>query len=188
MKRHLGFLFNIIALGLFIPGIILPMFSLNMELAALISHSSISSDIINKELSLIATIEELWRDNRFFVATLIFTFSISIPVMKTILLLIAYVKKHTAIERKLISFVSSIGKWSMADVFVVAIFLAVLSTNHAETTNQEVLSVFGFKIELLISSETVSMVGAGFYYFTAYCLLSLLGCQLSQSALKEKIE
>ena len=78
------------------------MFSLNMELAALISQSSISSDIISKELSLIATIEELWRDNRFFVAALIFIFSISIPLLKTALLLVAYIKKNSPIERKII--------------------------------------------------------------------------------------
>lgn len=186
MKRHIGFLLNLIALALFIPGIMLPMFSLNMELAAIISQSSISSNIINKELSLLATIEELWQDHRYFVAGLIFTFSVTIPVAKTLLLLMAYIKKNTVIEKRIIALVSSIGKWSMADVFVVAIFLAVLSTDHAQTSNQEVLSLFGFQIKLLISSETVSMAGAGFYFFCGYCLLSLFGCHLSQSALKNE--
>ena len=182
MQRHIGFYLNLLALGLFIPGILLPMFSLNMELSALMSNTSISSDIINKELSLISTIEELWKDERLFVAFLIFIFSIAIPLIKTLLLTVAYFKKHTFIEQRLIALVSAIGKWSMADVFVVAIFIAVLSTNHGETFTKEVLNIFGFKIELLISSETVSMVGAGFYYFTAYCLVSLLGCQFSQYA------
>ena len=71
----------------------------------------------------------------------------------------------------------------MADVFVVAIFLAVLSTNHAETATQQQLALFGFKLDLIVSSETLSALGAGFYYFTAYCLLSLLGTAISQSSI-----
>jgi hypothetical protein len=68
----------------------------------------------------------------------------------------------------------------MADVFVVAIFLAMLSTNHSETANSKALVLFGFKMDLLISSETLSAVGAGFYYFIGYCILSLVASHISQ--------
>lgn len=70
----------------------------------------------------------------------------------------------------------------MADVFVIAVFLAVLSTNHAETASNQQIVVFGFKMELLISSQTLSAVGQGFYYFVGYCLLSLLATQISLSS------
>jgi len=183
VKKHLGFSLNIIALFLFIPGILLPMFSLSMEMTAKLSGSSLSSDLINKELSLLETIQELWQDERIVVAILIFVFSICIPLLKTILVSLAYYKKNSDIEVKTLNFVAKIGKWSMADVFVIAIFLAILSTNHAETVDRQQMAVFGFKIDLLISSETLSMVGVGFYYFTAYCLVSLLGTHLSQSSL-----
>jgi len=63
----------------------------------------------------------------------------------------------------------------------------VLSTNHAETANQQTLSIMGFKLNIMISSETLSSVGHGFYFFTAYCLLSLIGTQLSQSGLKQQV-
>ncbi len=184
MKKHLGFTFNLLALGLFFPGIIYPMFSLNTSLLAKVGQSGISSDLVNKELSLIATIQELWQDERVLVAILILLFSVCIPVVKTCLISLAYFKKNTIMEAKVINFVAKMGKWSMADVFVVAIFLAFLSTNHAETTNNEQLTLFGFKIDLLISSETLSTLGIGFYYFAGYCLLSLLATQLSQSSLK----
>jgi len=186
MKKHLGFTLNILAIALFIPGIILPMFSLSMEMQVKLSSSTLSPNLIDKELSLLATIEELWLDQRIFVAALIFLFSICIPLLKTLLVSLAYFKKNTQVEAKILSFVASIGKWSMADVFVVAIFLAILSTNHAETANNQQLSIFGFKVDLLISSETFSAVGLGFYCFTAYCLLSLLGTHLSQSSLKTR--
>jgi uncharacterized paraquat-inducible protein A len=185
-KKHLGFVFNIAALGLFFPGILLTMFSFNMEMAANISGSALSSSLIDKELSIMATISELWKDQRLLVAALIFAFSVCIPLLKTILVCFAYLTKSMQVEKRLINFVAAIGKWSMADVFVIAIFLAIMSTNHADTSNSEQLSVFGFKIALEVSTQTLSAAGAGFYYFTAYCVLSLIGTQLASSAIKHK--
>lgn len=186
MKRHLGLFLNIVALLLFVPGITQPIFSLAMEVTANAGVSSLSSEIINKELSLIGTITELWQDERVLVAVLILVFSICIPLLKTALVTIAYYINNINHAKKMVSFVNAIGKWSMADVFVVAIFLAVMSTNHAETASQHQLTMFGFKLDIMMSSETLSNVGIGFYYFTAYCILSLIGTQLSHSALKAK--
>jgi paraquat-inducible protein A len=185
IKKHLGFALNIVALGLFFPGILLPMFALNMEMAAVLSSTTLTSSLIDKELSIIATVQDLWADQRLLVAGLIFLFSVCIPLFKTSLLTIAYIKRNTLLEKKLLGLVSSIGKWSMADVFVVAVFLAILSTNHAETVNSHYMSLFGFKIAIDISSQTLSAVGQGFYYFTGYCLLSLFATQLASSSLKE---
>ena len=183
MYKHLGFFFNVVALFLFVPGILLPMFSLNMDVMAQVGGSTITSGLVNKELSLLATIEQLWQDERLLVAGLVFVFSIVIPLVKSLLMLCAYLTRNSEIQKTLITFVSNIGKWSMADVFVVAIFLAILSTNHADTQNHQTLAIFGFKLDLIISSETLSAVGHGFYFFTAYCLVSLLGTQCSQRAL-----
>jgi paraquat-inducible protein A len=184
LKKHLGFGLNIAALGLFFPGILLPMFALNMEMAASISGSTLTSTLVDKELSIIATVQDLWGDERVMVATLIFLFSVCIPLLKTLLVTFAYFKRNTPVEPRLIGLVSSIGKWSMADVFVVAIFLALLSTNHTETSSAQQLTLFGFKIGIDISSQTLSSIGLGFYFFTAYCLVSLLGTHLAQSAIK----
>ncbi|GAA0853806.1 paraquat-inducible protein A [Aliiglaciecola litoralis] len=179
IKRHLGFAFNVLALGLFFPGILLPMFSLNMEMAASVGGSTLSSALVDKELSIMATIDELWHDQRLLVAFLIFLFSVIIPLVKTALVTLAYFQPGTRLASKLYEFVAQIGKWSMADVFVIAIFLAILSTNHAETTESHQFSVFGFKMGLDISTQTLSNVGTGFYFFAAYCVVSLLGTQLA---------
>lgn len=184
MSKHVGFLLNLIAIGLFVPGIMLPMFTLAMDVSANVGSTNFTSGLVNKELSLIGTITELWQDNRIAVAILIFLFSVVIPVIKTLLITISYFIKNQNISQRMVNFVAVIGKWSMADVFVVAIFLAVLSTNNAETANHQQLNLFGFKLDLVISSETLSNVGVGFYYFTAYCLVSLLGTQISQLAQK----
>ncbi|MEH6596131.1 MAG: paraquat-inducible protein A [Colwellia polaris] len=187
IKKHLGFLINLVAIALFIPGIFLPMFSLNMAMTANVSGAKVTNTLIDKNLSLLQTVQELWQDERLLVAALIFAFSICIPVFKFILLTLAYIKKHTRLEVMVYSIISKIGKWSMADVFVVAIFLAVLSTNHAETATQQQMAIFGFKLDFIISSETLSALGPGFYYFTSYCLLSLLGTAISSSSIGTKV-
>lgn len=187
MRRHFGFFLNIAALGLFFPGILLPMFSMNMEMIAAILSTELSSILVDKELSIMATVDDLWHDDRLLVATLIFLFSVCIPLLKTTLVTLAYFTKGTSVERNLVGFVAVIGKWSMADVFVVAIFLAILSTNHAETTNIHELSFFGLQMAFEISTQTLSAVGQGFYYFTGYCIVSLIGTHLACSALRNKV-
>ncbi|TDF37591.1 Paraquat-inducible protein A [Alteromonadaceae bacterium M269] len=185
MRKHLGFGLNLGALALFFPGILLPMFALNMEMGANINGSSLATSIVDKELSIMATIDELWHDQRILVAALIFLFSVGIPLVKSLLVSIAYFMKHSQVEKRLLTLVAHIGKWSMADVFVVAVFLAILSTNHAETADSHQLSILGFRIGLDISTQTLSAAGQGFYYFTGYCLLSLFGTHLAFSSLKK---
>lgn len=188
LRRHIGFGLNLAALGLFFPGILLPMFNLNMEMAATISRSSFVSSLVDKELSIIATVQDLIADERILVAALIFGFSVCIPVVKTLIVSVAYLQRNPQREHALIRFVSNIGKWSMADVFVVAVFLAILSTNHAETSTTQDVSVFGFSFAVEISSQTMSAVGMGFYYFTAYCLVSLLGTHVYLSGANKRHE
>jgi len=108
--------------------------------------------------SIIQTIKNLFVNDNNLVAWLILIFSVVIPVLKALMLLVVLLFKSFIERQKLLNFVSIIGKWSMADVFVVSIFMAYLSTH---------------------SNEAVSAtLHEGFYYFTAYCVLSILGTQL----------
>ncbi|GAC31678.1 paraquat-inducible protein A [Paraglaciecola polaris] len=181
MKRHISFALNIIAIALFIPGITLPMFALNMEMSALLNAAGVTSTLIDKELSILTTVKELWESERFMVAVLIFLFSVCIPLLKTILMSLAYFTRKKNLALQITQFVAAIGKWSMADVFVVAVFLAILSTNHVDTLSQETLSLFGFNISIDISTQTLSNAGDGFFYFVGYCLLSLLASHIASS-------
>ena len=151
-----------------------------------ISGADINSSLVNKELSIVKTVEELWIQSRYLVSVLIFVFSILIPLIKSSALAYVYFAKTLRIRLGVANFITTIGKWSMADVFVVAVFLAVLSTNHAENTEQQQLSFFGMNIGFEISSQTVSMVGNGFYFFVGYCLLSILGAQLLLCGIKKE--
>lgn len=184
--KYVGFALTLIAFGLFIPGILLPMFNLSMDMNVAVTGTDIKSSLVNKELSIINTVKELWHQNRYLVSILIFVFSILIPAMKTSALTFVFFAKSQVIRKQVAHLIAAIGKWSMADVFVVAVFLAVLSTNHAETAEQHQLTFFGMSIKFEVSSQTISMVGDGFYYFTAYCLLSILGSQILLSSVKKE--
>ena len=66
----------------------------------------------------------------------------------------------------LFNFVKAIGKWSMADVFVVGVFIAYLSTKSNEAISAELYE--------------------GFYYFTGYCLISLAAIQAMKISVAEE--
>lgn len=183
-QKQIGFALSIIAIGLFVPGILAPMFTLNMELALVLAGPTISSELVSKELSIIGTVQQLVHEDRLLVALLIFTFSVVIPLIKTSLLTAVYFTKSIEFQHKISRFVAVIGKWSMADVFVVAIFLAVLSTDHAQSVEQHQLSFFGMSLDFEISTQTMSNVGVGFYFFVGYCMISLIGSHLMLSAIK----
>jgi len=108
--------------------------------------------------SIIQTIDNLFFNKNYLVAWLILLFSVVVPILKAVMLLLVLLFKHYHWRKPMFQFVSVIGKWSMADVFVVSIFMAYLATH----SNQAV-------------SATLH---EGFYYFTAYCVLSILGTQL----------
>jgi uncharacterized paraquat-inducible protein A len=78
-------------------------------------------------------------------------------------------------RRRTLWFVVSIAKWSMADVFVVALFIAYLAA-QASTT---VTSGPNAGPPLLAFD---ARFGAGFYWFAAYCLFSLATQQYTYRA------
>jgi uncharacterized paraquat-inducible protein A len=184
-QKYVGFGLTFIAIACFIPGVYLPMFQLSMDMNLGVAGNGFNQGLINQELSIITTVTELWEQNRYLVSALIFIFSIVIPIFKTSAIVFVLFAKTKRMQRKISAFVAAIGKWSMADVFVVAVFLAVLSTNHTDNQEQHQLSFFGFTIDFEISTQMLSMVGQGFYFFVAYCLISLLGSQLVLSSVNQ---
>ena len=183
--KHVGFGLSIAAIACFIPGIILPMFLLNTDMVIALSGAGFETEIVNKELSIITTVSELWQDQRYLVSFLIFAFSVIIPAVKTSLVTSAYFIKDLATQQKITSAMTVIGKWSMADVFVVAVFLAILSTNHAQNVQSHELNFLGMKIGFNVSTQTLSNIGNGFYFFVSYCILSLLGSQMMLNAINK---
>ena len=106
-------------------------------------------------------------------ATLILLFSVVVPFVKTALVGWAVFVADEARRRRTLTFVEAIAKWSMADVFVVALFITYLAAMASQSAPAAGPPLLAFIAEF----------GAGFYWFAAYCLFSLASQQLTARVL-----
>jgi len=107
---------------------------------------------------IISTIEKLWESDNLFVALPLIIFSVMIPILKTLLMGIAFIKPLAA---KSIEIIKPLGKWSMADVFVVALLLTYFTTNQDNSTNAEIQIGLYFFLIYVILSMIVALLIAG---------------------------
>ncbi len=115
-------------------------------------------ELYRQTQSIWSGIVSLYQKGYFLVSFLIFLFSVAVPVIKLLCVGAILLFESSALSEKLHRFILLIGKWSMADVFVVGIFIAFLA-GEANPNMQAALH-------------------EGFYWFLAYCLTSILCGQL----------
>lgn len=130
-------------------------------------------DAFDKTRSILGTAQELYNNKHVFVAVLIIAFSVVVPLIKSLLLMSMLLPVSQRIKSALLTGSDILSKWSMADVFVIAIFVAYLAGNGI----RESRGLVDFNATL----------GNGFWYFLAYCLISILGTQLLSSGLRMKL-
>jgi Paraquat-inducible protein A len=107
-----------------------------------------------------------------FVGVLLITFSVFFPLLKIISTVAYYYNYHLARDNPVIKFfVLKSGKWSMADVMVVAMFMAYIGFNAIITNQFDQLSTAGQQLDLVTTNGTA--LQPGYYLFLAYCLLGL---------------
>lgn len=136
-----------------IPGLIRPLITITASLEVF----GTSTELFRETRSIVQTIRSLHESGNTFVAGLIFLFGMVVPFVKGSCLVAAIFLKHRTTRAALERFVDAISKWAMNDVFIVAVYVAFLSAKATDNLDA--------KIEV------------GFYYFAAYCLLSLLSLQ-----------
>lgn len=108
-----------------------------------------------------------------FVGVLLITFSIVFPLLKIVSSLGYYYNYRRARENPVVEFfVFKSGKWSMADVMVVAIFMAYIGFNGIITNQFSQLSPSGQELEIITTNGT--SLQPGYYLFLTYTLLALL--------------
>lgn len=193
MIKLFGALLLLVAYGLLIPGLTQPMLSVVgiVEKADLIA---VGRDIINnshgvsgmlrqfsnmvidglntageitaldKTQSILGTAKSLFDTGHKPVAGLILLFSVIVPVFKGLLTLATLLPLAPTWQSRLNTTAAAISKWSMADVFVVAIFVAYLASNGLEGSSDLV--------------QFNAQLGPGFWFFVGFCLLSILATQL----------
>ncbi len=114
--------------------------------------------------SIYTTITKLFTQHNYLIALLVLLFSVMIPLLKALVLIGYGFFKESGIAKQSVVWIEKIGKWSMADVFIVALLVVLFSTRQDIHTS--------LKVEV------------GLYFFAGYVMLSMLGSTLL--ALKRK--
>jgi hypothetical protein len=108
---------------------------------------------------IMSTIAALGEHGNLWLAALLLVFSVVIPVLKTLIAAATFfASTHPLLERAF-HISHHLGKWSMADVFVVAILVAFFANSSGEGLTQ-------------------AEVQAGLWFFALYVILSLVATQL----------
>ncbi|QYK12603.1 paraquat-inducible protein A [Shewanella rhizosphaerae] len=176
----------IIALALLIPGLSLPMLSLDGQadkskfaqtsielmtedsevrgllgsVSAFLGFNELEGqvEIYRKHRSILGTVQDLMQSGNLLVGIMIATFSVIIPTLKLLAqAVLVFAQGSTA--NLLTRLIDAIGKWSMADVFVVAIIVSYLAGNAEDQMG-----------ELIIMHAQLEI---GFWFFTGYCLFAI---------------
>ena len=108
--------------------------------------------------TILTTIEKLYDEGNLLLAGVILLFSILIPLFKSLVIVLYGFLKESGLGTKATSLIDKMGKWSMADVFIVSVLVVFFSTK------QDIHS--SLKIEV------------GLYFFLGYVLLSMLGSSM----------
>jgi paraquat-inducible protein A len=107
----------------------------------------------------------LYARDQVVLAGLLFFFSVVLPVAKTISLIVISVLKDLRFAGLVARVFSTIGKWSMTDVLVVAMLVVFFASSR--------------------HSVTEAVVEPGLYFFVAYVLLSLVASVLIERRVRD---
>src|SRR5688572_27954250 len=127
--------------------------------------------------SIIGSVRRLYEVGSAVPATLILLFSVIVPLAKTALVGWAVFAVDGERRRRTLAIVETIAKWSMADVFVVALDITYLAAMASQSAPAAGPPLVAFTAEF----------GAGFYWFAAYCLFSLASQQMTARVLAARL-
>ena len=125
-------------------------------------------EVYTQTRSIISAVRRLYQVGSPVPATLILLFSVIVPFGKAALVAWATFIADAGRRYRTLRFVETIAKWSMADVFVVALFIAYLAAQASTAAP-------GSTAPPLVAFT--AHFGAGFYWFAAYCVFSLASQQ-----------
>jgi hypothetical protein len=145
---------------------------LTPEITASLQKSVHEVQVYEQTRSIVGSVKQLYEVGSPVPATLILLFSVVVPLGKAALVAWAMFIADAARRARTLGFVEAIAKWSMADVFVVALFIAYLAAQATQTPPGDAAAA-----PPLIAFT--AHFGAGFYWFAAYCLFSLASQQFT---------
>jgi hypothetical protein len=183
-------LFILICFSLLMLGVLLPMIEIDARISE-ISFTLLGEPVSFKDQvlyykskSILEVVRLMLTNGRIdvlLVGILVLLFSVLFPVSKLICSVI-YVYSPASRSRPLLNFmVFKTGKWSMADVMVVAIFMAYIGFGGIISDQLRQLQGISDNIDILTTNK--SSLQFGFYLFTSFTVLSLVVSQKIQTQL-----
>ena len=145
MSKRALLALHLASLALLVPGLFLPVLKIDIT-----ASFFIDINLFNESRSVIGTLGSLWDSGAWLAFILILLFGLLVPLSKSVV--IFYLLLSKAANPGWQKFVETTSKWAMADVFAVSIFVAFLGSNAMKYTR--------------------ATLEAGFYFFSAYVLMS----------------
>ncbi|MEE8128969.1 MAG: paraquat-inducible protein A [Vicinamibacterales bacterium] len=171
-------LLTLINFGLLVPGVVQPIYSLDITSTVDAGIAQFEGQVYQRTRSILGAVRELFDSGNYLVSFLILLFSIIVPVSKGSMLLGSIYASQQRVRERLVKIVDLIGKWSMADVFVIGVFLAFLATENQVQENRFQVEALGAQLEVGIVTRVTSTLGPGFYFFLGYCIFSIFWTQV----------
>ncbi len=104
--------------------------------------------------SIVSALQKLYQTGQVAIAVIIFIFTILTPIVKSLMMLVVLFSQNLHFSQKSIRVLKTIGKWSMLDVFVIAILVTYFTTKSGGATD--------------------ATLQIGVYYFVAYVIASMI--------------
>jgi hypothetical protein len=172
---------TIISLLFLVAGLLLPMIEIDARISQmnfqLLGEAVTFQDqvLYYKSKSILEVVKLMITQNRIdllFVGGLVLVFSVLFPIAK-LLSSLAYLYSQKLESNKFIQFIIfKTGKWSMADVMVIAIFMAYIGFSGIITEQLKQIEMITQNIDILTTNK--SNLLTGFFTFTSFVILSLL--------------
>jgi uncharacterized paraquat-inducible protein A len=148
-NNRIALVMILLSFSLLIPGLVKPLLTID----ASIEFMGIKRELFTETRSILQTVKSLHESGNDFVSGLILLFSVIVPFAKGVALLTVLALRDQVARLRIHRFIDTISKWSMADVFLVGVYVAYLSAKATDNLD--------------------ATIHEGFYYFAAYCLVSI---------------
>ena len=190
------YLLVILACGvLLVNGLFLPMIEIDARIESLKFNllgepvSFVDQVLYYKSKGILEVVRMMFAGTRLdmiFVGVLVLLFSVLFPISKLAATII-YTFDDSRRDNRFINFmVFKTGKWSMADVMVVAIFMAYIGFSGIITEQLKQIEGIALNVDILTTNK--SSLQAGFFSFTSFSVLSLLVSHKLQYGMRRKPE
>lgn len=127
---------SIVAFGL---GISLPIFS------------NTKFFFFSEDISLLKSIQILFSQDDYFLGLIILLFTILTPILKYIIIIVIQFSTNSNLKKRFANLLTNIGKWSMLDVFVIALIIITMKIDGGFFEVEMKIGTIFFAVSVILS-------------------------------------